>query len=312
MKQMIISEDKIWTKSAPSNIALIKYMGKEGENIPTNVSLSYTLSKFTTTVNLQTAKSCDEFINEDGWNALQIEKFINHLKYIKKLLNFSGFFRIKSHNNFPHSVGVASSASSFAALTKVAYAAICEIQQKKLPDAHCMSEISRRGSGSSCRSFFSPWSIWRGEFAEPLDLKIGNLEHDLILITREAKKIFSSQAHQLVRSSLLFQGRKERAENRCRHLINALKCNDWRDAHQICWEEFHDMHALFETSSPHFSYIMPQTVFILNSVEEFWRKHNDGPIATLDAGPNVHLLWRNPDLRIKFMDFLVSENFEVI
>lgn len=303
---MFTHENKIWTESAPSNIALIKYMGKERENIPMNVSLSYTLPKFITTVSLQLNENCDEFINEDRWGIVQIERFINHLKYIKDLLNFNGFFRIKSHNNFPHSVGIASSASSFAALTKVVCAAICEIQQKNLLNIDTMSKISRHGSGSSCRSFFSPWSIWEGESARSLNLKIGDLEHDLILVTRDIKKTSSSQAHKLVKSSLLFQGRKERAETRYQRLIDAFNCNNWKDAYQICWEEFHDMHTLFETSSPHFSYILPQTISILNLVEEFWREHNNGPIVTLDAGPNIHLLWNNPELHKKFLHHNLS------
>ena len=47
-----------WVASAPSNIALIKYMGKtdEQDNRPTNRSLSYTLNHLRTTVELTPSK----------------------------------------------------------------------------------------------------------------------------------------------------------------------------------------------------------------------------------------------------------------
>ena len=44
-----------WLAQAPSNIALIKYMGKKDENsnLPDNSSLSYTLNNLLSTVKLE-------------------------------------------------------------------------------------------------------------------------------------------------------------------------------------------------------------------------------------------------------------------
>lgn len=55
----------MWTVSAPSNIALIKYMGKENNpenayemrNIPANISLSYTTKHFFTTITIEETDS---------------------------------------------------------------------------------------------------------------------------------------------------------------------------------------------------------------------------------------------------------------
>jgi diphosphomevalonate decarboxylase len=52
------------------------------------------------------------------------------------------------------------------------------------------------------------------------------------------------------------------------------------------------MLALFETSNPGFGYLQPDTLRVLYFIREFWKKMGDGPVVTLDAGPNVHLLWR--------------------
>jgi diphosphomevalonate decarboxylase len=280
-------------------------MGKEKGNIPCNSSLSYTLNKFFTQVSLENCSNDDEFINEIGLNEQSCERFLQHLKNIKKLFNYDGFFRVKSFNNFPHSAGMASSSSSFAALTRCALTAICEINGKSIPSPEKMSEISREASGASCRSFFSPWSIWDRERARGINLKIGELNHDLILIDKNPKKISSSEAHALVRSSPLFEERPSRAKKRLDDLIDSLNNDRWIDACQICWEEVHDIHELFATSSPEFCYIQPKTIIILEEIKKIHGIYNDGPIVTMDAGPNIHLLWRKNQgtLRQKFKNF---------
>lgn len=280
-----------WTAEAPSNIALIKYMGKREGNIPCNVSLSYTLDEFRTKVSLKLIQGeCDEFINS-SLSQYEKERFLKHLNFIKDTVNFRGAFAITSENSFPKSAGIASSASSFAALTMCAFKAISKLQGTTMPSQEFMSNVSRIGSGSSCRSFFSPWCIWDENGAKNIDIPI-ILEHQLVLVDATAKEVSSSEAHRIVQSSLLMKGRPERAQLRCKKLIDALKNDQWDSAFQICWEEFWDMHALFETCQSPFGYMLPKTLEILRNVRQFWKKNGNGPIATVDAGANVHLLWK--------------------
>jgi diphosphomevalonate decarboxylase len=274
-------------------------MGKDEGNIPKNISLSYTLWKFVTEVSMEICKNSDEFLNEFDLSSSSIERFLQHLNRIKQITNFHGYFRVKSVNNFPHSAGIASSASSFAALTICAFDAICEMQGVNMPTMEYMSSISRLGSGSSYRSFFSPWCVWEQNHAKVIDIKTSNLKHDLILVDKSVKKISSSNAHALIQTSLLAHGRTKRAEIRFYELICALNNDEWAKAYQICWEEFFDMHALFETSRPHFGYIGPKTMLVISEIREFWNEHNDGPIVTIDAGPNVHLLWRKDSSQLR-------------
>jgi diphosphomevalonate decarboxylase len=156
-----------------------------------------------------------------------------------------------------------------------------------------MSEVSRLASGSSCRSFFAPWCIWDKSGARKIHLEIGRLLHDVIIINVDAKEVSSSEAHRRVTSSLLFEGREKRAAIRCEKLIESLNNGRWDSAQQICWEEDLDMHALFATADPHFEYIHTETMRILSIMQNCWKEHGDGPLVTIDAGPNVHLLWRN-------------------
>lgn len=307
--------NKIWKAKAPANIALIKYMGKEGGNVPYNVSLSYTLEDLYTEVSLRliansTKENKDSFVNPD-FSEAEVGRFLKHLNRIKNILNFKDCFIVTSHNSFPKSAGIASSASSFAALTTCAFKAISDIRNTQLPSKEFMSEVSRIGSGSSCRSFFSPWCIWKIEdgvsVVEKLEIPF-ELDHQLVLVDTKTKKVSSSEAHQRVKTSLLMGGRAERANARCQRLLRALKNEKWDESYQVCWEDFWDMHALFETSNPSFGYMLPKTLEILRKVHSFWEKNGDGPIATVDAGPNVHLLWRkdNKEMVEKFAEYCAA------
>lgn len=287
--------------SAPSNIALIKYMGKTSTtgNLPSNASFSYTLEHLRSHLVIEEAK-VDDWAALPGYMPIELSevgrtKFMNHFSKLKNVWEIQGNFRILSANDFPSDCGLASSASSFAALTLGAY----ELARSQRPEFQLspreLSKWSRQGSGSSCRSFFSPWAAWQDDGAEelPLDLK---LDHAVVIVEGAVKSVSSSQAHVRVASSLLFNGRTERAQKRMHDLIGALKNNQWREAYELCWAEFWDMHALFETSQPSFGYMQPASLMVLEKLRDVWRETGDGPLVTMDAGPNIHVLLR-PDQR---------------
>lgn len=291
-----------WLSQAPSNIALIKYMGKADNelNIPANPSLSYTLPNLITNVSLDCYNG-----KKDIWEPLTIpgsqpynlsqaaiDRFLAHLNRLKKYFNYEGNFIVRSSNNFPQSSGLASSASSFAALTKCAIRALCELTGINEPPIQTQASLSRLGSGSSCRSFFSPWVLWQDNMVVPLELPYTNLIHQVILISQEEKKVSSSQAHIRILTSPLYQTRPQRAKQNLKLLRTALEVQDWEAAYNIAWIEFNDMHQLFSSCNEPFSYITSQTEAVLASLKKFWDTNHDGPIITLDAGPNIHLLYR--------------------
>lgn len=314
----------MWFSQAPSNIALIKYMGKKDEekNIPANASLSYTLHHLLSNVSLEKSPG-----NKDFWEPLVVpgtpefqlstksqERFLNHLNLIKKYLSFTGSFIVRSSNNFPHSSGLASSASSFAALTKCAFLAICELTDTPLPNIEVQAQISRLGSGSSCRSFFSPWALWDDESVKAVNFPYKNLIHQVIIITHDEKTILSSEAHKRIKSSKLYESRALQAAENLKVLINDLETKNWESAYHVCWREFHEMHQLFHTSEPNFSYMSNDTQQMLNTLETFWQEEKDGPIVTMDAGPNIHLLWREDQNNLcqSFKQKFLVGNFDVL
>ncbi|MFN8945775.1 MAG: diphosphomevalonate decarboxylase [Pseudobdellovibrionaceae bacterium] len=310
--------------SAPSNIALIKYMGKtsSASNIPTNSSLSYTLEGLRTYVSLKHKIS----LKQDTWQPLSlseidqkdlfqttaslaplnlneksVQKFLRHLNLLKKEFQIATCFEVKSANTFPSDAGLASSASSFAALTKAFFQWLIEKHPEKIQHSdpihliQLMSSYSRLGSGSSCRSFYSPWSLWDSEGAQSFQSVYGELDHLALVVSADKKEVSSSQAHELVLSSPKFEGRILRAENRLkllRELLNTEGKTAWAKAYHVCWDEFIDMHDLFHTSKPSFRYMTEASDQALHHVEKMWAAENDGPLVTMDAGPNIHLLFR--------------------
>ncbi|MBU6375225.1 MAG: diphosphomevalonate decarboxylase, partial [Bdellovibrionales bacterium] len=190
---------------APSNIALIKYMGKSDPllNIPSNPSLSLTLSSLCTWTELEQLKDEGEFFLEWKGVARMGEvplipfdlrekdrpKIERHFKRVFQHFgqSYSGHWRVRSGNTFPAGAGIASSASGFSALTLAIAAALGRDRsaQAELPS------LSRQGSGSSCRSFQGPWVLWQAENATPLSTHFDSLSDIVFLIDKSEKKVGS-------------------------------------------------------------------------------------------------------------------------
>lgn len=301
-----IEEGPTTCVSMPSNIALIKYMGKTQYqlNQASNASLSITVPYLRSYVRLT---PIDE--SQDRWSplvwpgteALNLSskgqlRFLNFLNLLKTQWGLTNNYLIESANSFPSDCGVASSSSSFAALTMAVF---CQaVKEKRITQAISLNDLanlSQRGSGSSCRSLFTGAALWDGDHVIRQDLAAlnGGLYHQVYLVETEIKKVSSSEAHQRVNSSLLFSDRTNRVRDRLQALLMGLgSSSNWAQCYQLVWSEFWDMHALFETSQPSFGYLTADSLRVLEQVRSFWETVQDGPLVTMDAGPNVHLFWR--------------------
>ena len=214
------------------------------------------------------------------------------MPFLSAISSIIFFVKLRSKNDFPSDCGIASSASSFAALTKCADIAFSSISGKKLTTEE-LAALSRHGSGSSCRSFYDGFVEWDGaDHIRPIVTTYLNLFHQVFIVSSAVKTVSSSQAHQRVATSLLMKGRTERAVDRLQKVKNILLGElHWKELYELSWAEFWDMHALFETAHPPFGYMAAESLALLSDVRELWAK-GDGPVVTMDAGPNVHLIWR--------------------
>ena len=283
--------DGVLTVTAPSNIALIKYMGLSNhENkIPANASLSYTIKKAVTT--LKVSENNEDLINVP----LGKDRYQAFYKILKNKFSIAGTYSINSENNFPSACGIASSAASFAALT----AAMATLAQLELNED--IATLSRFGSGSACRSFFNGWVEWREDQVYQQAFPFNDLEHAVLLLDTSRKKISSSTAHKMVESSPNFKDRIINVEKRLKNLKYELINKNWQNAGLIIKEEYLDMHKLFKTCWQGFSYRSDLNQKIEGWCEQYNIIFGIGPWVTLDAGPNIHLLFQDKVQKTHFL-----------
>jgi diphosphomevalonate decarboxylase len=289
---------------APSNIAVIKYMGKSDTsvNLPANSSLSLTLDSLCTMTELEHSPASGFQLQWTGASemggrvlrplALQAKDRPKMERHFRRVLEhfgapIAGRWHVRTGNAFPAGAGIASSASGFAALTL----AIATVIGKQHTPRSELAALSRQGSGSSCRSFEGPWVQWDHSHAASVPSSFDTLSDLVILIEESEKAVGSSEAHQRVRASPNWKGRVERVQERLARIRSSLAEGDWKTFSTCCWQEAMDMHELFHTSEPPFSYWKPQTHEVLAWLESIGAHRGDVKIGvTLDAGPNVHLL----------------------
>ena len=301
---------------SPSNIALVKYWGKHSRQLPRNASVSFTLShaRTTTYVTLESkidpAQESIQFTFEGKSNpafSQRIEKFLASItdEYFpllkdKKLI-------IDTQNTFPHSSGIASSASGMSALALC----LCDLEQQytgktSYDDAfyNKASIVARLGSGSAARSLFPYASVWGhhrdlpdssdeyGISAEELIHPIFKSFHDDILIVSDQEKSVSSTVgHQLMDNNPYAPARYQQAEHNFSLLIQALKEGDLTTFGNITEDEALTLHALMMCSNPSFILMSPSSLEVINKIRTY-RKNTGIPVYfTLDAGPNVHVLY---------------------
>ena len=298
------------TKKSPSNIAIIKYWGKHGKQLPNNPSLSFTLSRCYTETEIKCEYCGDsvlDFYFEGKENAIFRDKINKFLVDNKQYFGFLDgmHLEISSNNSFPHSSGIASSASSMSALM------MCLLEIEKTVnhddtsiDLNKASFLSRLASGSASRSVYPVMALWgetpsvigsSDEFAvsvENMVAPIFKTYHDSILIVSSKEKSISSRfGHSLMDNHPCAASRYEKARHNTEMLIHALQQGDIDTFIEIAESEALQLHELMHTSNPPFDLMMPETMKIIEAVRHYRTCCNIPLCFTLDAGPNVHLLY---------------------
>lgn len=303
------------TWQCPSNIALVKYWGKHGRQMPNNCSISFTLKEAVTTTSIsyrikkELSDGIDFTFRFDGEEqpafAKKIGIFLNDiLSYFPFLTQYH--LAIESRNTFPHSAGIASSASAMGALALCICsmeAACVEVGISSSAFLERVSFIARLGSGSACRSVYPHLAVWglhpmipfsSDEYAVPFDnaAPIFYTFRDTILIVSPEEKSVSSRAgHALMDNNRYADIRYQQANDNIKRLVKCLMDGNVEEFGDIVEEEALSLHALMMTSSPSYILMHPNTLAIIQAIRQY-RKQTKLPIYfTLDAGPNVHVLY---------------------
>ena len=316
MPQQFLGNKEFLTKdievfaSCPSNIALIKYWGKYEGQIPANPSISFTLSNCKTETKM-IFRSGEKFSvktflagKEETKFSEKIEKYFRNIeKYLPWILE--GSFAIETENTFPHSSGIASSASGFGAIAKCLMEMDKAFSGKDFFDVKKASFLARLGSGSACRSVYDGLVVW-GEVNEvegSSDLyavKYPDEEihpifrdfNDYVLLIHEGQKSVSSTVgHGLMNTNPYAERRFQEARKNFVPMKEILKSGDLQAFMKLVEHEALTLHAMMMMSDPAFILMQTGTLQVINRVWEF-RKETYLPLFfTLDAGANVHLLF---------------------
>ena len=233
---------------SPSNIALVKYWGKYGEQLPCNPSISFTLDQALSKTSIKaveqtTSTDVDFEFEFDGQaNQAFADKMRPFFKRLSQempwLLNHR--LSIQSSNTFPHSSGIASSASAYSALALCLCQLHQDITKSQWPDFfEKASYFARIGSGSACRSVYAGYNVWGkteaiANSSDEYAVNIDDLIHpvfktfqDTILIVERGKKSVSSTAgHALLKSHPFAQDRYSIAAKQTINLLRILQSGD--------------------------------------------------------------------------------------
>jgi diphosphomevalonate decarboxylase len=333
-------ENGAFSWSAPSNIALVKYWGKienqldeEGEiltQIPANPSVSFTLNSCKTLTKLAFAKKSND--GKFSFDLLfegkpkeefkpKIQKFLERVEvYLPFLKDYH--FTIDTQNTFPHSSGIASSASGMAALA-VNFMSLEKLLSRNLGTEMTedyfnqkASFLARLGSGSACRSIKGNVVVWgdhkniKGssnlfgvEFKNKIHDNFKNYQDTILLVDKGEKQVSSTIGHDLMHGHPFAEKRFDQAHENLDALIKIFESGDLNEFIKIVESEALTLHAMMMSSLPYFILMKPNTLEIINAIWKF-RNETQIPVCfTLDAGANVHVLYPE-DVKEEVLTFI--------
>ncbi len=301
------------TWSSPANIALVKYWGKHHDQLPQNPSISMTLSESVSTTTVTWTKPAGNpaytFLFEGRKEPVFEKRVFDYLnKIMDTLPALRGFsLDISSQNNFPHSSGISSSASFMSALALCLIRAGEEIDGIRLPQADFYREASclaRLGSGSAARSVYGSFVLWGAtpeiagssdEFAIPVSQYVHPVfrtyRDAVLVVSSHAKTLSSSAGHKLMESNAFATERFADARNNIGLLLNILSSGNQNGFIHLVEQEAMTLHGLIQSSAGGPVLMEPGTVAIIRLIRDYRNMTGSHLCFTLDAGPNVHLLY---------------------
>ena len=316
--------------SAPSNIALVKYWGKKENQIPANPSISFTLNncKTITTLEFEPKDTASEgfsfelFLDGKPKEAFKpkMQKFFERVEvYLPFLKDFH--FTISTENTFPHSSGIASSASGMAAMA-VNLMSIEKLFHPEMTEDYFWEKASflaRLGSGSACRSIKGSVVVWGKngsfekssdlfgiEFSETIHANFSNYQDTILLVDKGEKVVSSTVGHELMHNHPFATQRFEQAHDNLAQMKQILMNGNLNKFVELVESEALTLHAMMMTSMPYFILMKPNTLEIIHKIWKF-RQQTQIPVCfTLDAGANVHVLYPE-NTKMEVLQFIKDE-----
>ncbi len=293
------------TARAHSNIALVKYWGKRNTqlNLPSVGSISITLENLHTTTTIEfkeNLKSDELFLNGFPANEHESKRVRSFMNLLRNRSGNKIFSEIASHNNFPTSAGLASSASAFAALSLAGTNGFdLQLSKKEL------SELARQGSGSAARSIYGGFVEMkkgsRPDGSDAIATQLAPKEYWdlrlLIAITSESKKETGSTDGMKLseKTSPYYQNWVKSSALDIEEMRSAIYNKDFQKLGELAEFSCLKMHGLAMSSRPGLLYWNGTTIEVIQAIKELKRR-GTAVYFTIDAGPQVKAICLPKDI----------------
>jgi diphosphomevalonate decarboxylase len=312
----------------PSNIALVKYWGKTNPQIPKNASISFTLSNCHTITSVDFAKKETKEIEfELFFEGSKKEKFKPKIKdFFERIKQYCPYIfeykmSINSENSFPHSSGIASSASGLSAISMCLMSLEKELNPT-LSDEFIKQKASflaRLGSGSASRSIEGPLVVWGKhpdidgssdlfgvKFPYKVHQVFENYQDSILLVDKGEKQVSSTVGHNLMHNHPYAKQRFLQANENLSKISKILQNGDVYAFINLVESEALTLHAMMLTSNPYFILMKPNTLEIIHKIWKYREETGSKVCFTLDAGANVHVLYPEKE-KEKVNNFIENE-----
>lgn len=280
------------TATAPSNIALIKYWGKRDRtlNLPLTSSLSWTLRSLYSEATVEESSG-----PSDEWEIVgEPSKSKRVLEAARQDSGDRRPLHIHIRNYFPSGAGLASSASSMAAL---ALALSRSLGTRDFP-LQQIATWARLGSGSSVRSLLPGYVLWQAGVApDGRDCVVeqrfpaSHLPLSLVVcvVDDKTKPIGSTTAMERCRdTSPLYPGFHQRNGVDLASAIDAIQHRDMLSLGKVAEANCLAMHEVMHHASPPIDYFLPGTHQAVALTRQL-RADGVPCFFSIDAGPNVKI-----------------------
>lgn len=309
-----VYKNKAYAKAyAPANFALIKYWGKESEDlmIPKTGSLSVSLGEeFGTTTEI--------FSSNDDIFILNGEKCSEDDNKFQKLFKFIDLFRsselklkVVSHNDLSTGAGLATSASGFASLVLTLNELFFwNLEYKEL------SILARLGSVSASRSVYKNGFVeliksdksWQS-FSKPLNYKWKGLYVGILQFNNKEKSISSTKGMKVtVENSVLYKNAwQKQVEYDMKNIHLALKSKNWKLFQNTVQGNALAMHAT--AISAGVIYWSDKTLKVIKKILDL-QEQGLNICFTEDAGEHIKIISNDREIISKnFSDAVILELF---
>lgn len=287
------------TARANANVALAKYWGKRDAalNLPATGSLSVTLDGLETTARVaflpDLSTDLITFAGEPA-PAGEVHRISRFIDLVRTAARSRLRATVDIRSNFPVAAGLASSASTYAAVARAATAAA-----GLTPTDRELSILARRGSGSACRSIFGGFVEWlKGSAADGSDsyaVPVAPVDHwDIaiaVAVTARGPKSVGSREG-MTRAAELSPYYDAWVAAHAADLEAIRQGIRDRDIALVGATAEHNclaMHAVALTARPALLYWNPATLAVMHRVRALREKGLDA-YFTIDAGPQVKVL----------------------